>query len=138
MVTTLNTIKARMISSKENFVLSISSFQAGSAFNVIPDDATLMGTLRTYNPKVIEAVKSKIIQITRSTASAFGCKVEFEFNDKYPPTVNPQRETEHVIRVAKKNFGENKVTDKDLPTTGSEDFAYYLLNKPGCFYALGT
>ena len=89
MVTTLNTIKARMISSKENFVLSISSFQAGSAFNVIPDYATLMGTLRTYNPKVIESVKSKIVQITRSTASAFGCKVEFEFNDKYPPTVNP-------------------------------------------------
>ena len=127
-----------MISSKENFVLSISSFQAGSAYNVIPDYATLLGTLRTYNPKVIQAVKAKIVQISKSTAAAFDCKVEFEFNDKYPPTVNPQRETEHVIRVAKNYFGESKVTDRDLPTTGSEDFAYYLMNKPGCFFALGT
>ncbi len=101
----LNTIKARMISSKENFVLSISSFQAGSAYNVIPDDAILLGSLRTYNPIVLETVKAKIVQISRSTAEAFDCKVEFEFDDKYPVTINPERETEHVFRVAKNYFG---------------------------------
>ena len=137
-VNNLHTIKSRMIESKEDFVFSITKFESGTHYNVLPDDAIIFGTLRTYNPKVLEKVKEKMIHISTCTANAFDCKVEFEINDKYPVTINPKTETDHVFRIAKKYFGAERVSSKDLPMTGSEDFAYYLMNKPGCFYALGT
>ena len=127
-----------MIESKEDFVFSITKFESGSAFNVLPDDAIIFGTIRTYNPKVLEKVKEKMIHIATCTANAFDCKVEFEINDKYPVTINPKTETEHIFRIAKKYFGAERVSSLDLPMTGSEDFSYYLMSRPGCFYAIGT
>ena len=137
-VNNLHAIKSRMIESKENFVFAITKFEGGYAYNVLPDDAIVFGTLRTYNPKVLESVKEKMIHISECTAQAFDCKVEFEINDKYPVTINPEKETQHIFRIAKKYFGENRVSSIGLPMTGSEDFAYYLMNRPGCFFAIGT
>jgi metal-dependent amidase/aminoacylase/carboxypeptidase family protein len=127
-----------MISSKEDFVLSIAKFESGTTYNVMPDDAILLGTLRTFNPKVLEAVKAKIVHIAKSTAEAFDCKVEYELNDKYPVVVNHEKETLNIFQIAKKYFGEERVSSKDLPMSGAEDFAYYLNSRPGCFYAIGT
>jgi metal-dependent amidase/aminoacylase/carboxypeptidase family protein len=126
------------VDSRENFVFSITKFDSGFTYNVFPDDATILGTIRTYKKEILELVKEKLYHIARSTAETFGCQVEFELNDKYPPTVNHATETEHVIRVAKKYIGEKHVKSEGLPMTASEDFSYYLLNKPGCFYMLGT
>jgi len=137
-VNNLHAIKSRMSESKENFVFAITKFEGGYAYNVLPDDAVVFGTLRTYNPKVLESVKQKMIHISECTAQAFDCKVEFEINDKYPVTINPEKETEHIFRIAKKYFGESRVSSIGLPMTGSEDFAYYLMNRPGCFFAIGT
>lgn len=104
----------------------------------MPDEALILGSLRTYNPAVLETVKAKLMQIATNTAEFFDCRVEFEIDDKYPVLVNPERETNHIFRIARKYFGDERVSTKDLPTTGSEDFAYYLMEIPGCFYSVGT
>ena len=137
-INNLHTIKSRCVDSRENFIFSITKFDSGFTYNVFPDDATILGTIRTYKKEILELVKEKLYHIARSTAETFGCRVEFELNDKYPPTVNHATETEHVIRVAKKYIGEKHVKSDGLPMTAAEDFSYYLLAKPGCFYMLGT
>ena len=97
----------------------------------------MQGTIRSYNVKTAELIKSKIKTIAENTAAAMGCTAIVDILDMYPPTVNHKKETEHVIRVAEANFGKDKVKSQDLPLTASEDFSFFLENKPGCFYMLG-
>ena len=66
-----------------------------------------------------------------------GCVAQVELIDFYPPVENHKNETQHVIRIAKANFGEEKVKGDDLPLTASEDFSFFLKEIPGCFYILG-
>ena len=67
-----------------------------------------------------------------------GCTAEVDHKDYYPPTVNHKTETSHVKRVASRLFGEDKVKPDELPMTASEDFSFFLQQRPGCFYMLGT
>jgi len=66
-----------------------------------------------------------------------GCVAHVDLTDMYPATVNHKVETDHVIRIATANFGADKVKSDDLPLTASEDFSYFLEERPGCFYMLG-
>ena len=134
----LHTVKSRGVDSKENCIFSVTKFDSGFTYNVFPDEAVILGTIRTYNTKTLETIKGKIEQITFSTAAAYGCTIEIDINDKYPPTINHKTEVEHVIRIAEKNFGKERVKSDGLPMTAAEDFSFYLLERPGCFYALGT
>ena len=87
-VSNLHTIKSRMIESNEDCVFSVTKIESGTAYNVIPDEAIILGTIRTYNPRVLEKIKEKLIRISNSTAEAFECKVECVINDLYPVTIN--------------------------------------------------
>ncbi|TNV78086.1 hypothetical protein FGO68_gene5802 [Halteria grandinella] len=129
-------LKSRMVDSKENCIFSITKFDSGFTYNVFPDEATILGTIRTYNPSTLATIHSKLKQIIFNTVQAFGCTAELDINDKYPPTVNHPRETDHVIRLATVNFG--SVKSEGLPMTAAEDFSYYLQERPGCFFMLGT
>jgi amidohydrolase len=133
-----HSIKSRLIDPMQKFVLSITKFESGYTYNVFPDDALILGTLRCYNNTLRDQIKEKLVNIVNSTAEPFGCTAEVIFVDKYPATVNSKTETEHVIRLTKEHFGENFYTSFDLPITGSEDFSFYLLERPGCFFFLGT
>ncbi|TNV78201.1 hypothetical protein FGO68_gene7263 [Halteria grandinella] len=133
----LHTVKSRCVDSKENFVFTLTQFTSGFTYNVFPDEAFMQGTIRSYNVKTAEHIMSKIRQIAENTALAMGCKAEVDIIDMYPPTVNHAKETEHVIRVASAAFGADKVKSQDLPLTASEDFSFFLENRPGCFYMLG-
>lgn len=115
----------------------MTQFTSGFTYNVFPDEAFMQGTIRVYNDKVLEIVEPKIKKIVESTAEALGCRAEVEFIYWYPATVNHKTETEHVIKVAQKCFGEEKVKSEGLPLTASEDFSYFLQHRPGCFYMLG-
>lgn len=122
----LHTIKSRCVDSKENFTFTITQFTSGFTYNVFPDDAFMQGTIRCYSPSALEIIKSKINLIAESTAEALGCKAEVELTDLYPPTINHKVQTDHVIRICKRYMGEERVSSKMLPITGSEDFAYFL------------
>jgi hippurate hydrolase len=83
-------------------------------------------------------IKKRIHEICESTAEAMGCNVKVTIFDKYPAIVNHPRETEHIIRLTKSNFGPEHFSDLELPLAAGEDFSFFLEAKPGCFFTIGT
>lgn len=98
----------------------------------------MRGTIRSYDVAVREKVIKRIEEISTSVASAMDCKVDLMIDRSYAPVVNHARETEHVRRVAEKWFGREHLSEEGLPLMASEDFGYFIANKPGCFFTLGT
>jgi metal-dependent amidase/aminoacylase/carboxypeptidase family protein len=101
----LNSITARNIDSKDNIVLSITHIEAGTTYNVFPDEAFIEGSIRSYEPEALEKTKSKITQIATSVAEAHGCKAIVDLKDDVPSVVNHKEQADHVIRICKENFG---------------------------------
>lgn len=134
----LNAIKSRNIDSRQNVVLSICSMNGGATYNVFPDDVEMLGTLRTYDVETRELVKRRIKDICENVAAAHECRAEVTIWEKYPPIINHAKETQHVIRLAKKFIGEEHFSQDELPLSAGEDFSYFLQERPGCFFALGT
>ena len=122
----LNAIKSRNIDNKSNLVLSICLINGGSAPNVFPDKVHMGGTMRTYDESVKEHAKKRITEIAEHVAAAHECRAEVDIFDKYPAIMNHKTETEHVIRLAKKYFGEENFSQLDLPLSAGEDFSYFL------------
>ena len=113
-------------------------FNAGSRLNVFPDEALLEGTIRTYDEGTRKRICKRIEKIAKDVGSAMECKVEVDLFFKYPAVINHETEVGHVKRLANKWFGPQHVSEDELPITASEDFSYFLQEKPGCFWALGT
>ncbi|MGV3741964.1 MAG: M20 aminoacylase family protein [Burkholderiaceae bacterium] len=119
-------------------VLSITQIHAGSATNVIPDEATLTGTVRTFTLPVLDLIEQRMRAIAEHTAAAFDAQIDFRFLRNYPPLINHAKETEFAIEVMRSVAGADKVDTHAEPTMGAEDFAYMLQEKPGCYVFLGN
>lgn len=119
-------------------VLSITQMQAGEAINVIPNTATLAGTVRTFSLDVLDLVETRMREFCESTAAAYGCTVEFSFIRNYPPTVNTAAETQFATNVMREIVGRDHVVDPIDPTMGAEDFSFFLLERPGCYAYIGN
>jgi hippurate hydrolase len=119
-------------------VLSITQIHAGSATNVIPDEAAMVGTVRTFSTTVLDLVQERMEQIARSTAQAFNAEVDFQFKRNYPPLINHLRETAVAIQAAQDVVGADNVDANTEPTMGAEDFAFMLQAKPGCYVFIGN
>lgn len=119
-------------------VLSVTQIHAGSATNIIPDDAVLIGTVRTFSLDVLDMMEQRMREIAQHTAAAFDATVDFEFKRNYPPLVNHAKETEFAVGVMQAIVGEDKVNANVEPSMGAEDFAYMLMEKPGCYVFLGN
>jgi hippurate hydrolase len=132
------TIISRQKSPLDTAVLSITQIHAGSATNVIPDEAELVGTVRTFTQPVLDMIEQRMGEIARHTAAAFGAEVEFKFRRNYPPLVNHATETRFAVEVMKSVVGADKVDDNVEPTMGAEDFAFFLQAKPGCYVFIGN
>ncbi|MES2106150.1 MAG: M20 aminoacylase family protein, partial [Pseudomonadota bacterium] len=124
-------IISRNKSPLDTAVLSITQIHAGSATNVIPDDAQLVGTVRAFTTEVIDLVESRMRAIAEHTAAAFDAEVDFKFKRNYPPLVNHAKETAFCVNVMRGVVGENQVDAQVEPTMGAEDFAFMLQAKPG-------
>ena len=96
----LHTVKSRCIDSKENFIFTLTQFTSGFTYNVFPDEAFMQGTIRSYNDKTLEIIKSKIKLLAENTAEAMGCVADVSLVDMYPATVNHKTETQHIVRIA--------------------------------------
>ncbi|MFZ4535834.1 M20 aminoacylase family protein [Propionivibrio sp.] len=138
LVLALQTIVSRNLHPCESAVVSVTQIHGGEAWNIIPDDAVLRGTIRTFKPEVQELVERAIERLCSGIASAFGAQIETSFDLRYPPTVNGVAETELCRRTAEAIFGEDKVRKNELPSMGAEDFSYMLQVKPGCYVWLGN
>jgi len=119
-------------------VLSVTQIHAGSATNVIPDEATLIGTVRTFGLDVLDMMEQRMHDIARHTAEAFDAEVDFKFHRNYPPLINHADETKFAIEVMQSIVGSDKVITNVEPSMGAEDFAYMLQEKPGCYVFIGN
>jgi len=105
---------------------------------VIPNEARLGGTIRTFSEAVTERVFSRLEEVVRGTAAALGVEAELEVRRGYPVLVNDSGCAESVVRVAERIVGPQRITDADLPMAGGEDFAYMAQAIPGAYFFLGT
>jgi amidohydrolase len=132
------TIISRNKSPVDSAALSITQIHAGSATNVIPDNATLIGTVRTFTVQVLDLIERRMRDIAAHTAAAFDAQVEFRFKRNYPPLINHAKETEFAVGVLQSMVGAQNVDPQVEPTMGAEDFAYMLQKKPGCYVFIGN
>jgi hippurate hydrolase len=137
LVQALQSILTRNKKPIDTAVLSITKIQAGEAFNVIPDTATLSGTVRTFTLETLDLIEARMKAIVEQLPPAFGASGTLRFHRNYPPTVNHGPSTAFLREVLEDVVGKANVLDFE-PTMGSEDFAYMLLAKPGCYFMIGN
>ena len=138
LVLALQTVVSRSLHPCEAAVVSVTQIHGGEALNVIPDDAVLRGTIRTFKPEIQDLVEGAIERLCAGVATTFGAQITVRYDRRYPPTVNSPDETELCRRAAGAVFGESSVRRDDIPSMAAEDFAYMLQVKPGCYVWLGN
>lgn len=134
----LQSLVSRNIDPNEAAVVTVGSFRSGQAANVIPEDAVLEMSVRSFSPTVRETLETRIRALIESQAQAYGATVEIDFIRGYPVLVNSPAETEFARQIAEELVGPEHVIAPFPPFAGSEDFAYYLQKVPGCFVRLGN
>jgi hippurate hydrolase len=138
LVQKLQTIVSRNIDPVDPAVVSVTKFHSGSAWNVIPNDAVLGGTVRAFSTAVQDRIEQRIRTLCEGTAVSHGVTIGVRYERRYPPTVNSVEETALCTRVAQALLGVENVDTDPKPAMGSEDFAWMLLARPGCYVWLGN
>jgi len=118
-------------------VISVTMIHAGEATNVVPDSVEIQGTVRTFTLEVLDLIQKRMQEVAENICAAFDANCEFEFTRNYPPTINHPAETEFVRGVMADVVGPENVQEFE-PTMGAEDFSYFLLEKPGCYFLIGN
>jgi amidohydrolase len=137
-VTGLQTIVSRNVDPLEAAVVSICTFRAGNADNVIPHTALLRGTARSLKPHVRELMARRIAEVIEGTARLYGAKVNFQWRPGYPVLSNHGREAAFAAEVAGEVAGAGRVETNMAPIMGGEDFSYMLEARPGAFIFVGN
>lgn len=132
------TIVSRNVNPLEPAVLSITQIHSGSATNVIPDEAYLVGTVRTFSTAVLDVIEQRMQTIAQATAVAFDAELDFSFKRNYPPLINHVEQTRFAVEVMRQLVGEPNVNAEVEATMGAEDFAFMLEAKPGCYVFIGN
>ena len=135
LVNQLYKMNSRKVDTRDPSLISIESFNSEADWGVIPDNAKLKGTIRTFDEKVRKNIISEIKKIGESLAKMHNLKFEFHNLYAFPPTINNENEAEIATESAHMIFGNNVFTDK--PVMSGEDFSYYLQDCPGAFIFLG-
>jgi amidohydrolase len=122
----------------EAAVLSVTQIHAGSTTNVIPDEAHIVGTVRTFAQAPLDLIESRMEQMANQIAAAFDARVQFDFKRNYPPLINHAAQTAFAIGVMQELVGTDKVDAQVEPSMGAEDFAFMLQERPGCYVFIGN
>jgi amidohydrolase len=137
LVMNLQQIVSRRVNPIDSAVVTVGSFVADNAFNVIADRAKLIGTVRTFNEKVRSEIEAEIEKITKGTCYSSDSSYEFNFERGYPAVVNHKEETDFLVQCAE-SIDEVTSVEETEPHMGGEDFAYYLQKVPGTFFFAGA
>jgi len=137
-ISALQTIVARNLHPLDAGVVSITQVHGGDTWNVIPQEIVLRGTVRTFEPHVQELIEQRMRAIVAGTAAMFEMTATVRYERRYPATVNDETETKHAIAAATAVVGAANVDTDPTPNMGSEDFAFMLQAKPGCYVWLGA
>jgi hippurate hydrolase len=134
----LQSIVARNVDPVESAVVSVCTFQAGHADNVIPQHALLRGTARSFTPQVRELLHKRIGELVEGTARMYGASAKVTYTSGYPVVVNHDRETAFAADIAREIVGKDKVDTNVAPVMGAEDFSFMLQERPGAFIFVGN
>lgn len=133
----LQRLVSRKMNPLEPSVLTVGSFHSGTAFNVIPEQAELSGTTRTFNREIWESWPQLLEKVIKGVCDSMGANYEFNYTQGCPPLVNDPEVARRVRNCAKSVVGPEKVLEPE-PTMGGEDMSYFLEHVPGCYYFLGV
>lgn len=136
-ITQLQTIVSRRMNPVKPSVVTIGKIQGGVRCNVIPDSVAMEGTLRSFDKKIHDKIKSEIKRTLKGVTAAHGARYELEFEIDYPPTINHPEATKLVREAASAVVGAGNVIEQD-PTMGAEDMSFVLDRVPGCYFCLGS
>ncbi|WP_084332440.1 M20 aminoacylase family protein [Marinobacterium jannaschii] len=131
-------IVSRNINPLESGVISITQMEGGDTHNVIPEQATLKGTVRTLAPEQRELIQQRLRTLVENIAAGFGAQAELIYRDGYPATINTPDNAEQCRRVAASLAGDENVDWAIAPSMGAEDFAFMLQQKPGAYIWIGN
>jgi hippurate hydrolase len=137
LVVSLQTIVSRNVDPTQTAVVTVGTIHAGNAVNVIPEYAKLALSVRSFDPKIRDLLRARIVKLTQSVVEGHGATAEIEYESGYPVVVNSEAETAFARGVAEELIGPDRVSTCHL-IPGSEDFAYFLERKPGSFLRLGN
>ena len=136
-VTALQSVISRNVDPLDSAVLSVTSFNAGTAFNVIPAEAYLKGTIRTYRPDVFAGVADRLEHVVQGVAEAMGCKATITVTQLTPPLVNNAEVTARVSEAIAPYLAADAICT-NIHTMGAEDMSIFLDKVPGCFLMIGS
>ena len=134
----LQSIVARNVDPQETAVITVGAFNAGVANNVIPQVATLQMSVRSLNPEVRDLLEKRITELVHAQAQSYGVRAHIDYQRGYPVLVNHLHETDFARTVAEELVGADRVTRQGRALTGSEDFAFFLEEVPGCYLLIGN
>ena len=133
----LQTIKSRMISTFSPLVITCSVIKSGEAFNVIPNDVVIKGTVRTLDRELRDKVPSIMEQIIGGITSAYGATFKLDYNKYYPILVNDEKAVNILKDSAEKILGKENCENLEKPVMGGEDFSYFGYKIPSAYAFLG-
>jgi amidohydrolase len=138
MIGVLQTLISRHKNPIDTAVLTVTQIHAGDAYNVIPHEAVIKGTVRTFSTEVLDAMEDNMRRVAETLPKVHGGSGELQFVRAYPPLVNWDAQTEFATQVATDVFGASKVELDTPPHGGAEDFSFYLEKVPGCYLFIGN
>ena len=134
----LQTLATRLINPAEQVLMAVTQIQGSDAPNVIPDQAWVGGTLRTFSEETLDTLEAGLRQAAEHTAAAHGCTAEVFFRRASPPVINHPQEARFAADVMREIVGDAMVDDHFTPVMAAEDFAHMLKVKPGCYAFIGN
>ena len=138
-ITAAQSIVSRNVKPVDSAVISICAMHSGDvqAMSVIPGEATLVGTVRTFNPVVQDMIEKRLRELCSGIAQSFGATATVHYERIYPPTINTEPEARFAASVATSLVGEANMKWNMEPSMGAEDFSFMLQAKPGAYLRLG-
>jgi hippurate hydrolase len=138
LVIALQGIASRNVDPLESAVVSTTMIRAGEAFNILPQEAMLRGTVRVFDPATHDLVERRIRAICDATAAMHEAKITLSYERNYPVTRNHDAQTAFATEIARQVVGADRVDSNLAPTMGAEDFSFMLEERPGCFIFIGN
>jgi len=137
-ISTAQTIVSRNISAKDTAVLSFTQVHAGDAYNVIPDEARIMGTARSFSSDVMKKIEDNLRRVVEGVASGMGATADLDFRFTFAPLVNDETQTDIAADCAADLVGDEHVMRNLHQVMGSEDFSFMLEKSPGAYIRIGN
>jgi hippurate hydrolase len=138
LINAIQTIKSRNLGPEEYAVISICMLQAGSVYNIIPDEARMLISVRTDTPQTQQKINQRLEQIVRGHEQSFGVSIDLEFTPLAPALINDETETQRVRESLEPLFEPGHLQSRGPKVMATEDFAWMLTEVPGCYFLLGN